>query len=136
MLNINNSKGADNNPFHLTSKGWDAIPQQRSKGNGIQLNLNNSAQFAGLYDLSLPNNETEKYVIGLNYDRAESNPNCWANNELQSKAGLANFKVLDGSLNPAAALGDAASGNTLWRIMLILALAFLLTEMLLLRFWK
>jgi hypothetical protein len=136
LLNISNSKGADNNPFHLSSKGWDAIPQQRTIGSGIQINLKNSAQYAGLYDLSLPNSEADKYVLGLNYDRAESNPNCWANNELQSKVGLSNFKVLDGTLNPAAALGDAANGNTLWRTMLILALIFLAAEVLLLRLWK
>ncbi len=137
VLNIANTKAGDNNVFHLSNDKWDAIPEQRNIGNGLQINLNNAAKTANLYSLSLPGNNTENvYYVGLNYNRQESNLAHWSANELKNKSGLKNTEVIEGSMNTAAAIGQVTSNNSLWKICLWLALLFLLLEILLVRLWK
>jgi hypothetical protein len=132
---IRNTKAGDNNPFHISNEHWDAIPEQKNIGNNIQLNLYQAAKNAGLYNLSIPGNNIENYFVGLNYNRNESNLSYWAPNELKN-CGLKNYEIIDGNINAASAIGQAASGSPLWKICLIFALLFLLIEVLLLRFFK
>jgi hypothetical protein len=137
IMQIPNTKAGDNQVFHLSADGWDAIPEQRNIGNGLQINLNNAARFAGLYSLSLPGNHLENtYYTGLNYNRTESNLAHWSAPELKSKSGLKNTEVIEGTMNLAAAIGQMQAGTPIWKICLGLALLFLLIEILLIRFFK
>jgi hypothetical protein len=133
---LRNSKAGDTNPFHISAENWDAIPQQRSIGGSVQVNLNQSVQVAGLYNLNIPGSDAENYVVGLNYNRQESNLESWANNEILSKAKLDNFDVIPATLNAADAVQQAQSRTALWKTFLIAALCFLLLETVLLRFWR
>ncbi|MFM2386182.1 MAG: hypothetical protein RL660_939 [Bacteroidota bacterium] len=136
VLTISGSKAGDANPFHLSNATWDAIPQQRNVAGMVQVNLNQSATHAGLYNLNIPNSDAENYVVGLNYNRQESNLDCWATNELSDKAKLANFDVVATARNAADAIGENAQGSPVWKYCLIAALVFLLLEILLVRLWR
>jgi Aerotolerance regulator N-terminal len=136
IMNIPNTKAGDNNVFHLTADGWDAIPEQRNIGAGLQINLNNAAKFAGLYNLSLPGNNVENtFYAGLNYNRSESNLAHWIAAEVKSKSGLKNTEVISTSTNLAAAIGQMQVGTPIWKICLAVALLMLLIEVLLIRFF-
>jgi hypothetical protein len=134
IMNITNTKAGDNNVYHLNAENWDAIPEQRNMGSGLQINLNNAAKYAGLYSLSLPGNNTENtYYTGLNYNRTESNLAHWSAPELKSKSGLKNAEIIDNNMNLAASIGQMQAGIPLWKICLVIAVMFLLVEVVLIR---
>jgi hypothetical protein len=134
IMNIPNTKAGDNNVYHLNAENWDAIPEQRNIGTGLQINLNNAAKYAGLYSLSLPGNNTENtYYTGLNYNRTESNLAHWSAPELKAKSGLKNVEIIDSNMNLAASIGQLQAGIPIWKICLGIAVLFLLVEVLLIR---
>lgn len=79
-------------------------------------------------------------ALGMNYNRAESDLSAYSFEDLKSsiaESSAKNIHVFDGSTPQLKSEIDKQSrGQELWKICLILALAFLLIETLLLRFWK
>jgi Aerotolerance regulator N-terminal len=134
VLNIANTKAGDNNVYHINAENWDAIPEQKNVGTGLQINLNNAAKFAGLYSLSLPGNNIENtYFVGLNYNRTESNLAHWSASELKNKSGLKNIEVIESTMNLAASIGQMQAGISVWKICLGFAVLFLFVEVVLIR---
>ncbi|MBW6499200.1 MAG: hypothetical protein K0B09_12475, partial [Bacteroidales bacterium] len=78
--------------------------------------------------------------LSFNYDRRESVPEVLSPSELESMlldAGLSNIQVVETTeAGLGQALEQARLGLQLWKLFLILALACLLAEVLLLRFWR
>jgi len=89
-----------------------------------------------VYDLLLGDETVDAFAF--NYNRAESDLDYLNGEELAELAGLPNVDLLDAD-NQASLIGDIRErneGTPLWRYFLWAALAFLLVEVLLLRFWK
>jgi hypothetical protein len=136
LMTIPNTKGGDNNVFHLASEQWDAIPEQRVIGNSLQLNLNNAAKKANLYSLSIPGNNDYTYYLGLNYNRAESNMDKWTADDIKKDSKLNNLAIVDADINAAAGIGQMQAGTPIWKYCVVAALIFLLIEALLTRMFK
>jgi hypothetical protein len=117
---------------------FDFIPEHRRQGTSIELFTHGQISLAGNYDLlkeNLPVNG-----ISFNYDRAESEMQFYSSamlNEFISEKKLSNVQVIEATGKPfAQTLSDYSQGIRLWKLFVILALAFLLGETLLLRFLK
>jgi hypothetical protein len=78
--------------------------------------------------------------LSLNVNRLESDPYCWPADSLtvlNDKMGYEEvFLLKDNDLPVSTALNNLSYGKRLWKVFVILALLFLATEVILLRFWK
>jgi hypothetical protein len=134
-ISIDNTKIGDKTIYHIGAGEFDAIPEQRAIGNSIQINLNNSINQAGLYGIYLPNS-TDTNFVGVNYDRAESDLKYWNIGDLKKTTKIKNAEWLVNDLNVSSSINELQHGVPLWKICIILALLFLLIEILLIRFMK
>lgn len=132
---IDNTKLGDKTIYHIGAGEFDAIPEQRAIANRMQINLNNAVQKAGMYGVYLPNS-TDTTFVGVNYDRNESNLTYWDLNELKKTTRIKNADWLANDLNAAGSINELQHGIPLWKVCIILALLFLLTEILLVRFMR
>ncbi len=132
---IDNTKIGDKTIYHIGDGNFDAIPEQRGIGNRMQINVNNAVQKAGLYGVYLPGS-TDTNFVGINYDRAESNLTYWDVSDLKKTTRIKNADWLANDLNASGTINELQHGIPLWKICIILALLFLLIEILLIRFMK
>lgn len=122
--------------YKLQGEGEEFIPEQRVVGSTVFLSLNNQVQDAGFYQLFL-NEESILDRFAFNFDRQESALTYYSNEELQAMVGeLASVIGTQGNEVLTAKIAERSQGIVLWRLCVILALLFLLAEVLLLRFWR
>ncbi len=116
----------------------DVIPLFQLTGGQYMVTPGPQIDKAGLYKLSL--DEHDISAVGINYSRSESNLQSFSRDDLEtfvasgSAGQISVFNGTDEQLGRQVML--ASSGTPLWKICIILALLFLLSESLLLRFWK
>ena len=134
-LFIDNTKIGDKTIYHINEGAFDAIPEQRAIGNRMQINLNNAVQKAGLYGVYLPNS-TDTNFVGVNYDRNESELKYRDVNELKKTTRIKNADWLANDLNASGTINELQHGIPLWKVCIILALMFLLFEILLIRLMR
>ncbi len=131
----NRSKTGGEQVYHLTNGTEDIIPAQRSLGNKTVLNIGKNIQQADLYQTYLPGSK-DSLPVGINYSRAESDLSFWNTNTLQTKSQLKNTHWLAPNASVGAEVNSLEKGTPLWKVFIIFALLFLLTEILLIRFLK
>jgi len=122
--------------YKLRGKKGEFIPEQRVVDNRVLLTINNQVPEAGTYDLVLGDEVVDAFAF--NYDRNEADLTYLDGSELAELATLPGISLLDAG-NQASLIGDIKErneGTPLWRYFIWAALAFLLVEVLLLRFWK
>jgi len=125
--------------FNIRGDEFEMIPEQRRAGNRLQLFVHDQLKEAGNYGLY--SGESPLKGVSFNYDRRESFLETYSVSELEDlmrdhELGQIT-RIVDASEAAfGQALQEASTGRQLWRLFLILALAFLLTEVALLRFWK
>lgn len=130
--------GSSDDVFILRRDDFEVIPEQRRIGNQTQLLFHDQMEEAGNYSLY----RGEERVAGLsfNYDRRESLLEAYSLREIQdiiTDLQLENVSVVEAGDKPLdQVLNEMVLGRQLWRLFLILALAFLFFEVMLLRFWK
>ena len=138
---------SDPNPnavYKLRRDKTELIPVQRLNGNQLVLELPKSNQLsedqsvdAGYYELV--NDNKAEQLLALNHDNAESKLEYYSPDELRAAfSGQKNVEVFD-KINDAAfarEFEDQNLGTSLWKYFLMAALAFLLVEILLIRFLK
>lgn len=122
----------------------EIIPIQRINGNQLTLELPKATQLSdnqilesGYYELQL-DGKTEK-LLALNHDNDESKMEFYTPTELKSFfAGQKNVTIFDNLLDGdfVKTFQENNIGTPLWKYCIILALAFLLAEILLIRFMK
>jgi len=135
-LDSNNKK----QPLHIlqTNSEFDMIPEQRIVNSNTTLFTQNQVSEAGHYTV----NQADKVVLGLgfNYDRKESDMRFFTEDELNAwsdSLGLKNLTVLKSEESSITqSLKETNNGNKLWKLFLILALLFLLGEILIIRFFR
>ncbi|MFN5325282.1 MAG: BatA domain-containing protein [Bacteroidota bacterium] len=119
------------------AQGLEYIPTHRSTGSNVRVGFGNAVKEAGTYDLNLDGRIISK--PSFNYNRAESVMSFFEPSGLKDQIDelrLTNFKV-DASLGASAMSGTTdTTGFPLWKYCIMLALLFLFTEVLLLKFWK
>jgi hypothetical protein len=112
------------------------IPGQRAVGTRMFLEIQNQIREAGYYVL-FQNEENPLIHYAFNYDRSESDLRTLRSEELRSILGP-EVSILEATQRAdfRNLVDERSQGIVLWRLFLFLALAFLLAEVLLLRFWK
>lgn len=124
--------------FRLKSDtgSFDVIPENRRSMNSSALYFHNSIRQAGNYTLYLGNEPIQG--CSFNYDRKESTLEYLSDEELKGLAeSNKNTHVLDLTKGTASvALKEISQGKKLWKLCIILALAFLLAEILIIKLWK
>jgi hypothetical protein len=126
-------------PADSTSTDRELIPVQRFADNQLIIELPKTELPAGNYNLVQRKNGNVVTALALNYDKAESQFKTYKVDDLKRIfAGKKNVQVLDEvSAREFAGTFNAMNLNKpLWRYFIMAALAFLLVEVLLLRFWK
>lgn len=122
----------------LRGEEIEVIPEQRRRGGQLELFFYEQIGEAGNYHLY--SGETAIQAVSFNYDRRESLLTSYHTDSLKQilqQHDLNRIRILDAS--PQAFEGSMkqlTQGRHLWRWFLIAALAFILLEIILLRFWK
>ncbi len=125
-----------NELFNLDNGTEKIIPNQRVQGQDLFLEVPSDIIQPGFYQL-----KSDEQVVGLlpyNNNREESILDQYQYEELQQLLGADNVKIMDEDqfTDYTTQVVEARSGTPLWKYALILALVFLLTEVLLIRFLK
>ncbi|SDM62861.1 N-terminal double-transmembrane domain-containing protein [Catalinimonas alkaloidigena] len=126
-----------NQVFTLRGEEAELIPQQRMSGSDLQMELPRLGFAAGFYDLLWQGKAVK--TVALNYGKQESVLDFWTVDELtQLFANNPRVKIFDtsSSNDVVATFQESSVGLPLWKYALLAALFFLMTEILLLRFWK
>ena len=117
---------------------FEFIPELRRINKRVDIYTHGQITIAGNY--TLYNGETPLKGMAFNYNRAESKMNFYTTEELGDRLidlGLTNVQILETAGKPfVQTLSEISQGIRLWRWFVLLALAFLLAEILLLRFWR
>jgi len=121
--------------LYKISGAEEFIPGQISSGNKKLLDVKDNISESGFYDLKLE--EKKLGVYAFNFNRKESNLNCFSVEELKSRFGDS-VNVIDqrDDTSLASFVNSKDSGMSYWRWCIILVLIFLGIEALLLRFWQ
>jgi hypothetical protein len=125
--------------FKISAENFEMIPGTRSTGNTVRLFLFDQISQAGHYQLSAGDNMLR--MLAFNYDKRESELQGYTIDELEEIIGNENWEnvfVLDtwSDVSLDAQLNRLERGEQLWKIFLLIALFFVLCEVLLLRFWR
>ncbi|MFN3939950.1 MAG: hypothetical protein ACK4IY_05145, partial [Chitinophagales bacterium] len=126
-----NSESADA-AFTVSGANGEFIPGIRRSGNKVEMNVSPYSSSAGIYTIQ---NAANGQKLALNYDRSESDLQFYSEKELQEMYSDPHIRILsNASENIAGAVLQLNEGKALWKICIILALAFLAIEVLLIRF--
>lgn len=142
VIEVNTTAVNGEHVFHIRGEGtgnaFDIIPEHKVNENSTDVFVHNQVNLAGNYTLLL--GDSALSGISFNYDRKESNLDCYSADELEKlkeASGLANFSLLEaGTKTLTDTLSEMDQGKKLWKWCIILALLFLAGEVSLLRFWK
>jgi len=120
------------------SGNFEIIPEHRTIDGKIIIYVRNQIQQAGNYVIKQGDQVIAK--VSFNYDRLESDPRRLTEEQLKTEldqAGWIGASILDGSAKELKqAVSQLDEGRPLWKLFIILALFFLLAEILLIRFLK
>ncbi len=128
------------NVFHLSepTKNFDIIPAHSVIDGHTILDVHRQVSQPSNYFVKLGKDQLNG--ISFNYDRKESDLTTLSSAEIEDgykSAGLSNFTILENDAKGlTAALTELDYGIRLWKTCIWLVLFFLLTEILLIRFWR
>jgi hypothetical protein len=131
---------AGDNPFTIKKQDGDYafIPGQQVISGSLLLDMHEGIKTDGIYKLM--SGDKTVYELAYNYDRQESQLDFYSEEELRKiidTESISNMEVL-----PANEAGFTEMLNTvhkesqLWKLFIIFALLMLLSEVLILRYWK
>jgi hypothetical protein len=131
---------AETNLYKLkkTGSAFEIIPETRRSGTNLSLFVHDQIKDAGFYTLTSGKNP----IAGLsfNYNRKESDLNCYTASELDNQVrrlAVKDIRVIQGKKSSLAhEIRQVKQGTPLWKIFIILSLLFLSIEIALIRFMK
>ena len=131
---------SDKKMLHIKSinTNFDLIPEHKMLNSKTEINVQDQIKEAGNYNLL----EGEETITGFafNFNRSESDLTCPTSDELKEEVSnhkTNNIRLLKTeSKSLKAYLTEAEQGRSLWKFCVMLALIFLATEVLLIRFMK
>jgi hypothetical protein len=125
---------SDQNKYSLSIANQLWIPEWKLVNSSVNLVIPTDVNEAGW--LSLKNNQQSVASIALNYNRSESDLNYITSSELAS-LNINKLMVYDATIqNLKNSISQDSLGLQLWKICVILALVFLASEVLILRFFS
>lgn len=124
--------------FSIKSNGKSFIPDQKIINGHLNLFTNEDFDQAGFYSLTNSQNaDKNDPVLAFNYQRKESNTNCYNYRELKIISDQKSFNLVKSKNNNSKVIIEKIkSGRPLWKICIIFTILFLTAEVLLIRFWK
>jgi hypothetical protein len=140
VISLKNDAVTSEQPPHIIeiNNKADIIPEIHQVNNSTQLYTRSQITAPGFYQVV--KNNTPVLPLAFNYSRKESDLSCYTADELQKiivDKGWKNFKVLENTGEDISGdIMQEAQGKKLWKLFIILALSFILLEILLLRFLK
>ncbi len=133
IINLNSSieiEKLENNEKFISAKN--------TSNRGTRLEFSGQINDAGHY--LIHNDNTTISSMAFNFDRKESDLRYFNNDELEEKFELLQFKsasiIRDVESNFSEIFDELQNGKQLWKLCILLALAFILIEVLISRFWK
>lgn len=136
LVKLNLTGQGKDQVYKLALGNEEFIPQMVVKENKLNLSPGPELKQPGSYSL-FSGKEDAKVRIAFNYNRSESANTYFSETELSDIIKIPGIKVLQN--NPKGikqAIIEADKGVQLWRYCIMIALFFLITEVLLLRFLK
>ncbi len=135
ILETDNRTKQGETVYKMKGSQEEFIPEQRNIGVKTILGVGEQVKEAGFYKLFLEK-DNPLASFAFNYDRKESELEYLTLEELKTFAS-AKVDIIDNPTEDFTTLIDERKrGIVLWKWFLIIALAFLLIETLLIRFWK
>ncbi len=130
-----------NDQVYLVKKyreDYTFIPEQQIVTGGLIVDMHDGIESDGFYELSLDNDP--EHVFAFNFNRNESYLDFYTadelNEQIESEA-LTHVKVLSiANAGYLELLNTVHKESQLWKLFIIFALLMLLSEILVLRFWK
>lgn len=123
--------------FHITGNNIDVIPQHEEISGVHYLSLNKLDNFtqllAGNYQIEA---ESPVGKLSLNFNRAESKLNYYAESDIERIFGANQFQYNEISSTSELSTNDINKPFSYWKICIILTLIFVVSEMLLVRILK
>jgi hypothetical protein len=140
VISLKNEASTSEQPPHIKelNNKSDIIPEIHQVNNSMLLYTRSQISSPGFYQVI--KNNIAVLPLAFNYSRTESDLACYTSDELIkmiSDKGWKNFSVMDNtSEDISKQILEEAQGKKLWKLFIILALSFVLLEILLLRFLK
>jgi hypothetical protein len=135
LIELKNESSDGESVYKLSNNNNEFIPENRSVGNTVLLRVNTAMTSDGQYAIS--SNNKQLGWAAFNFDRTESDLQFADKSLLKNMLNQKNHMLLDNSrANLSAEVKQIKDGILLWKVCVILALLFLLIEILLIRFWK
>ncbi len=125
--------------FKLQKDDFEFIPSQRMLDKQLLISIPKSGLEAGNYQILHTKTGEEAGKIAFNYDKSESKLTNYSAEDLKAQfENQANIQIYENvELDQFAKnFQDKTVSNQLWRYFIVLALLFLLVEVLLVRFWR
>lgn len=139
-VQLNTQGIQENQLLHITdlSGQFDFIPEKQGGQSSSGINLAGDILEAGNY--LIKSGDLSIMGLSVNYDRKESNLDYYTNKELKDLIethSLSSFSILEGQQQQITeSIKEFNQGRQLWKLFLIFALAFILLEVLLIRWMK
>lgn len=134
------SVSGNENPIRLKGEHTDFIPRSERKGNTSYLDLSGTEALqqlkAGIYSIE---NGKMPGKMAVNYSRKESDIRRLESDEVAEaleKSGLKNVRMFTIDQGASAVDLRVDKPYTYWKLFIILAIIFLLSEVLILKLWK
>jgi hypothetical protein len=135
LLTVNGSEVTDTDLYKLSGNGQEIVPGQQSVGANVRLELPRFMMQAGYYDVKFRDELVDALAFNLEKGESQLKPlpeesvlELFNTVEKKEIINVLSQEDLEKNLN------ERFNGKELWKYALILALAFLLIEVLLLRF--
>ena len=140
LIQLKNDINKQEEPPHIkqASTDVDIIPQSKLLNNGLNLYTQSQIKQPGFYTVN--RGEEKLLPLAFNYSRVESDLSCYSIDELKETLAknqvttMDVLSVLDENFSEQILRG--AAGKELWKLFIILALVFIVVELLLLRILK
>jgi len=141
-LELNQAKTSEKQQYSIANLNgsFSVIPYQSPdlSGIGLRLYMKNLIQTADNYVLKY--GTEEKLGFGVNYNRKESELTYFNNDEIKeiaAKTGLSNISFIQNDTSfITKEIKELSSGKQFWKLCILLALIFIISEILLIRFYK
>ncbi len=135
LLTVNEAAATDTDLYKLNGNGKEIVPGQQSVGASVRLELPRFLMQAGYYDVNFREKPVD--VVAFNLEKGESQLKPLQEEAILELFNTVSNKEIINVFTPEDLgnnLKERFDGKELWKYALILALAFLLIEVLLLRF--
>ncbi len=140
VISVSAPSDFSDNALHIikTDKTIDVIPEHRLVNSNTQLYTQNQVSKSGYYSVMKKDSIIKN--LAFNYDRKESDMNFYNDEALQKlvdEKGIRNISIINANEKSVAnSLQEINDGKKLWKLFLILALVFLLSEIFIIRLLK